>query len=67
MRADDRPVTVRHRLEVYREQTAPLVDFYGAQGLLRRVDANGDVDTVAARVLAALDQDGPSSTQPAVR
>jgi len=67
VRADDRPETVRHRLEVYREQTAPLVDFYGAQGLLRRVDANGDVDTVAARVLAALDQDGPSSTQPAVR
>ena len=64
VRADDRPETVRHRLEVYREQTAPLVDFYGAEGILRRVDADGDVDTVATRVLAALDRDAPSSTQP---
>jgi adenylate kinase len=67
VRADDGSETVRHRLEVYREQTAPLVDFYGAEGILRRVDADGDVDTVATRVLAALDRDGPSSTQPAVR
>ena len=63
VRDDDRPDTVRHRLQVYREQTAPLVDFYAADGILRRVDADGDVDTVAARVLAALDRDAPSSTQ----
>ena len=54
-REDDRPQTIRHRLAVYREQTAPLVDFYAADGLLRPVDAVGDVDEVAARVLAALD------------
>jgi adenylate kinase len=65
-RADDQPETVRHRLEVYRERTAPLVDFYEADGILRRVDADGDVDTVATRVLAALDRDAPSSTQPSV-
>jgi adenylate kinase len=54
VRDDDRPETVRHRLEVYREQTAPLVDFYAADGLLRPVDADSDVSTVAGRILAAL-------------
>ena len=65
-RADDQPETVRHRLEVYREQTAPLVEFYEADGIVRRVDADADVDTVAARVLAALDLGAPNSTQPPV-
>jgi adenylate kinase len=54
VRDDDRPETVRHRLEVYRRLTAPLSDFYAAAGLLTRVDAVGDVADVAARVLAAL-------------
>lgn len=53
-RDDDRPETVRHRLVVYRERTAPLVDFYAAAGLLRRVDAVGEVDVVAARARTAL-------------
>jgi adenylate kinase len=57
VREDDRPETVRHRLRVYRELTAPLVDFYAAEGLLRRVDAEGEVADVAARVRAALDAD----------
>jgi adenylate kinase len=55
VRDDDRPETVRHRLEVYRQLTAPLVDFYAAEGLLRRVAADGEVAAVAARVRAALD------------
>ncbi len=63
VRDDDRPETVRHRLEVYREQTAPLVDFYAAEGTLRRVDADGEVTAVAARVLAALDRGGPGPTR----
>ena len=54
VRDDDKPETVRRRLEVYREQTAPLVDFYAAEGLLRRIDADGEVDVVAGRVRAAL-------------
>jgi adenylate kinase len=54
VRDDDRPETVRHRLEVYRASTAPLVDFYVAAGLLRPVDAGGDVAAVADRVLSAL-------------
>ncbi len=55
VREDDQPETVRHRLRVYRELTAPLVDFYAAEGLLRRVDADGEVADVAARVRVALD------------
>ncbi len=66
VRDDDRPETVRHRLEVYREQTAPLVDFYAAEGILRRVDADGEVPVVATRVLAALDRGAPGSTRPPV-
>jgi adenylate kinase len=61
-REDDAPETVRHRLVVYREQTAPLLDFYGAAGLLVRIDAGGAVAGVAARALAAL---GRPSAQPA--
>jgi adenylate kinase len=59
VRDDDRPETVRHRLEVYREQTAPLVELYAAEGILRRVDADGEVPAVAARVLDALDRGAP--------
>jgi adenylate kinase len=53
-REDDKPETVRHRLEVYREQTAPLSGFYEAEGLLSRIDAIGEVDEVTARALEAL-------------
>ena len=52
-RDDDRPETVRHRLEVYREQTAPLSDFYESEGLLSRIDAIGEVEEVTARAMAA--------------
>ncbi len=53
-RDDDMPETVRHRLEVYREQTAPLSGFYETEGLLARIDAIGEVDQVTARALEAL-------------
>jgi adenylate kinase len=53
-RDDDKPETVRHRLEVYREQTAPLSGFYEAAGLLSRIDAIGAVEEVTERALAAL-------------
>jgi adenylate kinase len=52
-RDDDKPETVRHRLEVYREQTAPLSGFYEAEGLLSRIDAIGEVEEVTARAMAA--------------
>jgi adenylate kinase len=59
VRGDDAPETVRHRLEVYRELTAPLVDFYAADGLLVRIAAAGEVASVAARALAALSRPSP--------
>jgi adenylate kinase len=45
-RDDDRPEAIRKRLEVYRAQTAPLIDFYRQQGLLLDVDARPAVDEV---------------------
>ena len=52
-RDDDKPETVRRRLQVYREQTAPLSGFYEDEGLLARIDAIGEVEEVTARALAA--------------
>ncbi|WP_131748473.1 adenylate kinase [Frankia sp. Cppng1_Ct_nod] len=53
-RDDDRSETVRHRLEVYAEQTSPLVAYYAAKGLLIGLDATGPVDNVTDRALDAL-------------
>ena len=55
-RSDDTADVIRHRLEVYREQTAPLVDLYEQRGVLRRVDAMGEIDEVTARVISAVEQ-----------
>jgi adenylate kinase len=63
-RDDDKPETVRHRLQVYREQTAPLSDWYEREGLLSQIDAIGEIDEVTDRALAALDADGTPATQP---
>ena len=54
-RDDDKPETVRRRLEVYARDTAPLVDFYKGIGLLVAIDAQGPVDEVTKRALGALD------------
>lgn len=53
-RDDDKPDTVRHRLEVYAEQTSPLVAFYAEKGVLVGIDATGPVDNVTERAIAAL-------------
>lgn len=53
-RDDDKPATIRHRLEVYAAQTAPLVAFYAARGILLGIDATGPVDDVTDRALEAL-------------
>ena len=53
-RDDDRPDTVRHRLEVYAVQTAPLIAFYAEKGVLVGIDATGPVDDVTERAIAAL-------------
>jgi adenylate kinase len=49
-RPDDNEDTVRERLAVYRERTQPLIDYYARKRLLRRIDADGTVDEVDARL-----------------
>jgi len=53
-RKDDTPETVRERLRVYSEQTAPVAEHFAALGHLRIVDGVGEVDEVFKRILAAL-------------
>ena len=53
-RIDDTPETVRARLRVYAEQTAPVADHFAAIGKLVTVDGVGDLDVVFERILAAL-------------
>jgi adenylate kinase len=57
-RDDDKPETVRHRLHVYREQTAPLSGWYDTEGLLTRIDAIGAVEEVTERAMGALETCG---------
>ena len=53
-RDDDKPETVRHRLDVYARQTAPLIDFYRERDQLVAIDALGAVEDVTERAIAAL-------------
>jgi len=54
-RDDDRPETVRRRLEVYFQQTAPLIDYYRARGKLVEIDGDKSVEQVAEGLLAAVE------------
>ena len=54
-RTDDTEEVVRHRQDVYNEQTAPLLAVYAERGLLVEVDGMGSVDEVSERILTALD------------
>lgn len=53
-RADDNPETVRKRLAIYAEQTAPVADFYASRGKLQVVDGVGELAEVTARIERAL-------------
>jgi len=55
-RADDTEETIRKRMKVYDEQTAPLLDYYRRQGLLAEIDGMGAMDEVTARILEALER-----------
>jgi adenylate kinase len=55
-RADDNPESVRKRLQVYTDQTAPVIEFYREQNQLTVVDGVGELDEVFARIVAALAQ-----------
>jgi adenylate kinase len=54
-RSDDDEAVVRNRMDVYRRQTQPLLDYYAGQRTLRRVDGTGSMDAVAARLREVLD------------
>ena len=54
-RKDDEPEAIRNRLEVYRTQTAPVIDWYGDNKMkVLKIDADGPVDEVTARAIEAL-------------
>jgi adenylate kinase len=53
-RADDTEEVIRHRMDVYAEQTAPLIDVYSSRNLVREVDGLGAVAEVTERILSAL-------------
>ena len=54
-RADDNAEALKKRLDVYREQTAPLIEFYKGKGLLRSVDGMQPIDAVTASIMAVLE------------
>ena len=53
-RDDDKPETVKHRLEVFHEQTSPLIEYYESRGLLRRFDGTRAPDEVHGHIRATL-------------
>jgi adenylate kinase len=53
-REDDNEETIRSRLDVYREQTEPVVDYYRERGKLRTIDAEGTIEDIYSRLKQAL-------------
>lgn len=54
LRDDDKPETVIKRLEVYHEQTKPLLDYYHKKGILHSVDGTGDIDNIYKEIMHIL-------------
>ena len=54
LRDDDKPETVQKRLNVYHEQTQPLIDYYTKEGILKSVDGTKDLEEVFADIVAIL-------------
>lgn len=54
LRDDDKPETVKNRLQVYKEQTQPLIDFYTKKGVLHNVDGTKDMNEVFEAIVAIL-------------
>ena len=53
-RSDDTEETVRNRMRVYREQTAPVADYYAQQGVLTRVLGEGKIEEIFQRILSVI-------------
>jgi adenylate kinase len=54
-RVDDNPETIAQRMEVYKKQTAPLLDYYRKKGILATIDALGTPDEVFERIKTVVD------------
>ncbi len=54
LRDDDKPETVKNRLDVYHKQTQPLIDFYSKKGVLKEVDGTKKMDEVFASIVSIL-------------
>jgi adenylate kinase len=54
-RDDDKPETIKERLAVYRERTAPLIDYYKAKGLLESVDGSGSIEEVHRLIIGVVE------------
>ena len=54
-RDDDKPATISNRLNVYHEQTAPLIGYYAGLGRLKRIDGNARPEDVFQNILASLE------------
>jgi adenylate kinase len=57
-RADDTPEVIGKRLDVYDEQTAPLIDIYVSRGLVAMIDGSGEIELVTKRIIEALNARG---------
>jgi adenylate kinase len=55
-REDDKPETVRHRIEVYNEQTAPLIDYYRQKGLLVEIDGTQAIEDVTVDLMKSVEE-----------
>ena len=53
-REDDKPATVRHRIDVYNEQTAPLIVYYQNKGVLVEIDGTLSIEDVFAEIKQAV-------------
>lgn len=57
-RSDDTPEAIGHRLDIYERETAPILEVYGARGIVDRIDGVGSLDDITARIFAALEARG---------
>lgn len=57
-RSDDTPEAIAHRLDIYEQETAPILEVYGERGIVDRIDGVGSLDEITERIVSALDARG---------
>ncbi len=55
-RSDDNPETVKHRLDVFHSQTAPVIDYYDKKGLVLKIDGTKDIDVISGELIEILEK-----------